>query len=121
MRDVNRTREQIRLGQCERETQFFSYAECPIAPYADALFGHVPHLATKCLAAPLKMTDSINRETVELSMVRHGSHSRAHSLDTAVIAPSPSIAAHSPRAAAPKTQLPAVPVAQKWTRPAVVD
>lgn len=32
MRDVNRTCEQLRLGQCERETQFFSYAERPIAP-----------------------------------------------------------------------------------------
>src|SRR6476660_2453276 len=75
IRDLNRARKHFRLGQRELQIQLFPLAERSLDPQSDPFLGHIDDVAKKGVAASPDMTGSIDRDTIELSLFRHGAAS----------------------------------------------
>jgi hypothetical protein len=72
IRDPNRARKHFRLGQWELQRQLFPLAERSLDPQPDPCIGYIDNVAKKVVVASPDVAGSIDRDTIELSLLRHG-------------------------------------------------
>ena len=72
IRDLNLARKHFRLGQRELQIQLFPLAERSLDPQSDPFLGHIDDVAKEGVVASPDVANSIDRDTIELSLFRHG-------------------------------------------------
>src|SRR6478752_9498582 len=72
IRDLNRARNHFRIGQRELQIQLFPLAKRSLDPQSDPFLGHIDDVAKKGFVASPNVAGSIDRDTIELSLLRHG-------------------------------------------------